>query len=226
MHGVTVFTDEVISSRLKMLISVAATALLGATVGATVLSAPASASPAPVSPTPTASPGLGAPTGACVIDPDNTEVTVQSLRHGCSSEQIMDLYLQASAGQAPTGTKTIVLLPVFEVRGKPISYGTAKALTTTQNLLGDSLTFTAGPNNTPWVYKDYIWGRDAGGELVFGDSRIDGRPAWSADFSRDFGGRPISLHEYRKLTDDLWIGRDIGGGQSTNGHTGGAFALY
>ncbi|MGW0038644.1 hypothetical protein [Gordonia sp. NPDC003376] len=204
-----------------MVISVTATALLGATVGATVLAAPATASPAPTTP-----PGLGTPTGACVIAPDNTAVTVQSLRHGCSSEQIMDLYLRASAGDAPAGKKSIVLLPVFEVRGKPISYGAAKTLTTAQNLLGDSLTFTAGTNDIPWVYKNYVWGRDVGGELVFGDSRIDGKPTWSADFSRDFGGRPISLHEYRKLTDGVWIGRDIGGGQSADGHTGGAFALY
>ncbi|SDJ29913.1 hypothetical protein SAMN05444695_12226 [Rhodococcus triatomae] len=164
---------------------------------------------------------------SCVIDENDRAATVDTLLHRCTSEEIIGLFEAAPVGVAPEGTLTITLLPVYQLDGRIIGYDNAQKLSTAQNRLGDSLTFTTGPSGEPWVYKDYVWGRDAGGPVVPGTSRIDGKPAWTADFSRDFGGIPISVHEYRQLTPDVWIGRDIGGVSSAraNGPTGGAIVL-
>ncbi|NLU84848.1 hypothetical protein HCA44_18925 [Rhodococcus sp. HNM0569] len=139
----------------------------------------------------------------------------------------MALFESAPVGEAPTGTKTITLLPVFQLGGRVVGYDNAQALSTAQNELGKSLTFTTTPAGDPWVHKNYVWGDDAGGPFEPGTSRIDGGPAWTANFERDFGGVPISIHEYRQLTPDVWIGRDIGGGspERSSGPTGGAFVL-
>ncbi|MYR05381.1 hypothetical protein GTV32_03195 [Gordonia sp. SID5947] len=148
------------------------------------------------------------------------------MQHRCTSRQILDLFAKAPVGDAPSGRKAIALLPAFQVGGRLLPYGAARTMTTLQNKLGDTLTFTDGPGGAPWAYKDYIWGRDAGGPLTSGLSRLDRKPVWTADFSRDFAGMPISIHEYRQLTEGVWIGRDIGGGSSTSSRpTGGAIAL-
>ena len=93
---------------------------------------------------------------------------------------------------------------------------------------GDSLTFGTGPQGQPWVYKNYIFGRDIGGALTLGRSNWDGKPAWTADFRADFVGVPISVHEYRQLTPVVWISRDTGGTQqnpTAAKHSGGAMAI-
>lgn len=164
---------------------------------------------------------------ACVIAEQDKAATVDALLNKCTSQQIMDLFRGAPMGKAPAGKLAIALLPVFQVNGRAIPYDTARSLSRAQNELGKTLTFTAGPGGRPWVYKDYLWGRDVGGALRPGVSRIDHKPAWTADFRADFAGVPISLHEYRQLTPDVWIGRDIGGSDSSRsaGPTGGAVAL-
>lgn len=163
----------------------------------------------------------------CVVRADDKAATVDVLLNRCTSQQIMSLFLSAPLGEAPKGTLSIALLPVFQVNGKAVADDAARAGSRTQNLLGKTLTFTTGANGGPWVYKDYLWGRDAGGALVRTISRIDRKPVYAADFRADFGGVPISLHEYRQLTPGVWIGRDIGGRSSAKsaGPTGGAFAL-
>ncbi|AZG44702.1 hypothetical protein D7316_01288 [Gordonia insulae] len=196
--------------------------LLIGLISAAVTSAPASAAPSNM-------PGSTAtgPDRSCVVDPGDRRLTVDSLQHRCSSEQILELFEAAPVGSAPVGKKAIALLPAFQVRGRLLPYDQARTFTTLQNKLGDSLTFTTAPGGAPWVHKNYVWGADAGGPLTSGGSRIDGKPVFTADFSRDFGGVPISIHEYRQLTPTVWIGRDIGGGRSTTPPqpTGGAFAL-
>ncbi|GAA3956429.1 hypothetical protein [Gordonia caeni] len=171
-------------------------------------------------------PGSAEPDGKrCVVDPTDDVRTVDSLMRHCTTEQILALFDEAPVGAAPTGTKKISLLPLFQVSGKHLSYPLAQQMTLTQGRLGDTLTFTTRQGR-PWVYKDYITGRDAGGPLVESVSRIDQKPVYAADFSRDFHGVELSLHEYRQLTPGVWIGRDIGGGDKpTSTPTGGAIAL-
>ncbi|MBL1079950.1 hypothetical protein JK358_36695 [Nocardia sp. 2] len=155
-------------------------------------------------------------------------MTVRSLESQCTDQQILDLFAAAPTGTAPRGTKTITLLPLFQTGGSLLPYDTARAFTQMQSTLGSGLTFTTGPQG-PWVYKDYFWGQDAGGPLQLGSSSIDGKPAWVIDYSRDFAGIPLSVHNIRQLTPGVWIGRDTGSlGPSPTDPTkptGGAFAL-
>lgn len=161
----------------------------------------------------------------CVVDPADDGRTVASLMRHCTTEEVLTLFEKAPIGAVPTGTKKLSLLPLFQVSGKHLPYATARQMTLTQSTLGDTLTFTTR-HGRPWVYKDYITGRDAGGPIVESVSRIDRKPVHAADFSRDFLGIELSLHEYRQLTPGVWIGRDIGGGDGpTSTPTGGAIAL-
>ncbi|MFW0784996.1 hypothetical protein AAFP35_10780 [Gordonia sp. CPCC 206044] len=201
-------------------------ALAGLT-GVALTCAPAAAEPAK----PLTANGTEPSGKHCVIERDDAQATVDALQHRCTSQQILDLFLAAPVGSAPTGTKKIALLPAFQVSGRLLPYGQARAFTSTQNEFGDSLTFTRR-GDTAWAYKNYVWGRDAGGPLISDSSRIDHKPVHAADFSRDFAGAPISLHEYRRLTPGVWIGRDIGGSskpsdtsETESKPTGGAFAL-
>ncbi|WAC55695.1 hypothetical protein [Gordonia sp. SL306] len=200
---------------------VVAASVLAALLGSAFAAAPVSAAPSnPLTPNRTA------PDGRCVVAKDDAQETVDALQHRCTSRQILDLFASAKVGDVPTGRKAIALLPAFQLGGRLLPYGVARTMTTAQSTLGDSLTFTTGPGGRPWVYKNYIWGRDAGGPLTPGLSRLDHKPVWTADFSRDFAGVPISIHEYRQLTPGVWIGRDIGGGSSTSSRpTGGAIAV-
>ena len=54
------------------------------------------------------------------------------------------------------------------------------------------------------------------------------KPAWTADFSADFLGVPISIHEYRQLTSNVWIARDTSAERGTRTaakNAGGAMAI-
>lgn len=165
-------------------------------------------------------------TGSCVVDQADAKRTVHALMNRCSATQILDLFAQAPLGEAPRGTKTISLLPVFEIGGNQLPRSVAFPMTRAQGTLGDSLTFTTKAGQ-PWVYKNYFFGPDLGGPLVPSVSRIDRKPVHAADFTLDFYGVPLSLHEYRQLTPTVWIGRDIGGGDGpTDTPTGGAIALH
>ena len=192
-----------------------------AAVGAALLvgaAAPATAAPG----------GSTAPTrpdGRCVVDAAKPATTVDSLMNHCTGPQILKLFAEAERGAAPTGTKSIALLPVFQFDGELLPYEPARALTRTQNKLGSSLTF-ARRGDADWVYKEYVWGRDAGGPLTEDASWFDGRPVFTADFSRDFAGLPLSRHEYRQLTPGVWIGRDTMGAEPAERPGGGAVALY
>lgn len=162
----------------------------------------------------------------CVVDPADDARTVDALMNHCSASQILALFEGAELGAVPTGTKTISLLPMFQVDGKPLPDRTARLMTRAQSNLGKTLTFTTRDGG-PWVYKDYLWGRDIGSAVVPSVSRIDGKPVYAADFARDFLGVELSRHEYRQLTPGVWIGRDIGGGDKpTDTPTGGAIALH
>ncbi len=144
----------------------------------------------------------------------------------CAATEIQALFEHAPLGTAPQGRKTISLLPIFEIGGKQLPRSVAFPMTRAQGTLGDSLTFTT-KNGRPWVYKNYFFGPDLGGPVVRSVSRIDQRPVYAADFVRDFYGVELSRHEYRQLTPDVWLGRDIGGGEGpTDTPTGGAIALH
>ncbi|MFW0790615.1 hypothetical protein [Gordonia sp. CPCC 205333] len=154
-----------------------------------------------------------------MIDSHSRDRTVNSLRFHCTSKQIVDLYKNASLGTPPTvGKHRLYLLPVSERNGRLGDYRDAKQFGDLQSNLGDALTFGVGPQGQPWVYKNYITGLDAGGPLVYAPkSFVDHKPAWSADFVRDFAGLPVSTHEYRQLTPTVWIGRDfLGPGSVTS----------
>ncbi|MGB3697992.1 MAG: hypothetical protein WBA05_11225 [Gordonia sp. (in: high G+C Gram-positive bacteria)] len=186
-------------------------------MAASIASMALGAAPASARPTPPTS---------CLIDASNDARTVASLMNGCSTEEILALFAKAPVGTRPVGRKTLSLLPVFQLRGDHLPYDAAKAFTRAQSTLGDALTFTTRQGE-PWVYKNYAWGRDAGAPVVEGTSRVDGGPVYAADFSRDFNGLQISLHEYRQLTPGVWIARDIGGGSGrTDTPTGGVIALH
>ncbi|AUH68899.1 hypothetical protein ACE11G_07900 [Gordonia sp. PS3] len=166
-----------------------------------------------------------APARTCVVDPGNATRTVTSLMEHCTAEEILGLFADAPLGVRPLGKKKLSLLPVFQLRGRTLPHEAGKTLTRTQSVLGDALTFTER-GGRPWVYKNYVWGTDAGAEVVPAVSRVDGRPVYAADFSADFLGEPVSLHEYRQLTPGVWIARDIGGGSGpTSTPTGGVIAL-
>ncbi|NNG97995.1 hypothetical protein HLA97_12135 [Gordonia araii NBRC 100433] len=146
----------------------------------------------------------------------------------CTGQQILNLFAAAPLGAAPVGRKPLALLPVMHVRGKLAPYEQARAFTQTQSKFGSSLTFTKGPQGQPWVYKDYIFGRDIGAPLKKGVSTWDRKPAWTADFRADFFGVPVSIHEYRQLTPTVWISRDTGGTEKdprAAKYSGGAMAL-
>ncbi|EGD53752.1 hypothetical protein SCNU_17485 [Gordonia neofelifaecis NRRL B-59395] len=182
-----------------------------AAVGVTIAASPA--------------PAGAAPAKRCVIDQTDATRTVASLMSDCSTGEILGLFADAPLGLMPTGTKTLSLLPVFQISGDALPYDSAKALTRAQSVLGDALTFTRR-GGQPWVYKNYAWGLDAGAAVTRGVSRVDGRPVYAADFAADFNGYRISLHEYRQLTPTVWIARDIGGGDKpTTTPTGGVIAL-
>ncbi|GED97687.1 hypothetical protein [Gordonia crocea] len=178
--------------------------------------APATAAPRPV------------PDGKCVISQTNRDRTIDSLMNHCTGPQILKLFGDAPLGKAPTGRQPLALLPVMHTRGKLAPYEQARAFTRTQSRFGSSLTFTKGPQGQPWVYKDYTFGRDLGAPVKLGRSNWDGKPAWTADFRADFLGVPISIHEYRQLTPQVWIARDTGGVEKNPKaakHSGGAMAL-
>ena len=168
------------------------------------------------------------PDGVCVISQTDRDRTIDSLMNHCTAQQILNLFGSAPLGAAPVGRQPLALLPVMHVNGKLAPYPQARAFTQTQSRFGDSLTFGTGPQGQPWVFKNYIFGRDIGGALTLGRSNWDGKPAWTADFRADFVGVPISVHEYRQLTPVVWISRDTGGTQqnpTAAKHSGGAMAI-
>lgn len=172
---------------------------------------------------------VSGPDAHCVVDDHNTQVTVSSLMDHCTSAQIVGLFNAAEAGSRPTSGKyRLYLLPVQQSSSGLSDYRSAKDFVTMQSTLGDALAFTTGPQGQPWVRKHYITGTDAGAPVQYAPrSFADGKPVWTADFVRDFGGISISTHEYRQLTPTVWIGRDfLGPGTAANPPTsGGAFAI-
>lgn len=169
------------------------------------------------------------PHGDCVIDAHDAAATIDNLRNHCSSAEIVALFGSADAGlRPPTGKYRLHLLPVQQSPSGLSDYQDAKDFVDLQGRLGDALQFTSGPQGQSWVYKHYISGRDAGAPVQYVPrSFADSRPAWSADFVRDFGGISVSTHEYRQLTPTVWIGRDFLG-PGTLAHPpqrGGALAL-
>lgn len=183
----------------------------------TALAPHATAAPAPV------------PDGKCVISDTNRNKTIDSLMNHCTSDQILNLFGSAPLGVLPKGRQPLALLPVMHAGGGKLApYPQARWFTRTQSNLGDALTFTKGPQGQPWVYKEYIFGRDVGAAIKLGTSAWDGKPAWTADFSADFLGVPISIHEYRQLTPKVWIARDTSAERGTHKaakHAGGAMAI-
>ena len=183
----------------------------------TALAPHAAAAPAPV------------PDGKCAISKTDRNRTIDSLMNHCTSQQILDLFGSAPLGVLPTGRQPLALLPVMHAGGGKLApYSQARWFTRTQSNLGDALTFTKGPQGQPWVYKEYIFGRDLGAAIKLGTSAWDGKPAWTADFSADFLGVPISIHEYRQLTSNVWIARDTSAERGTRTaakNAGGAMAI-
>lgn len=176
-----------------------------------------------------ASAAPGDPDGRCVIDDASAATTIDSLMDHCTSQQILDLFDSAAPGTLPEpGRYRLYLLPAQKGKNGVDDYQDSKIFTTTQSKLGDGLTFAKGPQGQPWVYKNYITGRDAGGPVVFAPrSFADRRPTWTADFSRDFGGLMISTHEYRRLTSTVWIGRDfLGPGTSAKPPSSGGTIAF
>lgn len=146
------------------------------------------------------------PDGRCVVDPEKPSVTVDSLRFHCTPEQADELFLKAESGSAPVGRQRFWVLPAVTVVGQLIPYPLGRAWSSSEQILGNALTFTDGPQRQ-WVFKNYtIGGQDVGGPLKPGTSYVDGKPAWTIDFWRDFAGIPVSYHEFREIAPGVWLG--------------------
>ncbi|MCZ9635366.1 hypothetical protein [Rhodococcus sp. BH5] len=145
--------------------------------------------------------------GNCVIDPARPEITVDSLRYHCTTEQSDALFSAAQPGAAPEGKKRFWVLPAVVVAGQPIAYPLGRAWAAAEGILGDALTFDNGPTGQPMVRKNYAFGMSPGGPLLPGISYSDGKPAWTVDFSNDTAGVPVSSHEFREIAPDVWLGR-------------------
>ncbi|MEU1985139.1 hypothetical protein [Nocardia sp. NPDC019395] len=127
----------------------------------------------------------------CVIDPGNTQVTIDSLRWRCAAAST-EIYASAQAGAIPAGVKN----------GWVTS---SSAIEPVAPALWSGKTFYTGPDGGRLMNRVTGAGFEAWpADIARGRSRIDGETTWALDYAPS--PTPQVYDEIREIVPGVWLG--------------------